>query len=317
MAIIKGTQSNKSIVLQIQNRFGRSKKISTIHLAEKDISQSHAIIEWKNGSWFLQDYSRNGTLVSEKYIHHSSKKLKEGDIIQFGRSESTKFKITDISPPASYLMSLTNPEVIIELRNYHKIYKGKDNDTLIYYSSEMYWKAETISNTIRFEHGKSYQILNQNWVFIENQPLDSTIDTRNIIDDAQFLFTVSEDEEHIGLKISINDMVLDLGERAHHLLLLILAREKLSDAKNPSLTNNFGWMDMDNLVDRISKELNKEVDQYYLNLLIHRFKKQLFGLEPYGYLFSDVIKRKKGKICFAHPFINILKERQPIKNISS
>jgi len=315
MAMIKSILSNEATILQTQSRFGRNKKSSTIHIAENDISQSHAIIEWKNGDWFLQDYSRNGTLISTKYIHYSSTKLKVGDIIQFGRSESTKFKVINLSPPSSYLMSLTNPEVIMELTNYHKIYNDKGNDVLIYYSNEMFWKAETISSTIKFEHGKSYQINDEHWLFIENEPLNNTVDTRNVVNHAQFLFTVSEDEEHIRLKIAINDIELDLGDRAHHHFLLILARKKISDDNNPSLTNNYGWMDVDDLVRQVSKELYKEVDEYYLNLLIHRFRKQLFGLEPYGYLFSDVIKRKKGKICFAHPFFNISKEEQPVEKL--
>ena len=308
MAIIKCIHSNKAIILHTQNRIGRNKKVSTIHIAENDISQSHAVIEWKNGDWYLQDCSRNGTLISKKYFHHASTKLKENDIIQFGRDESTKYQVVNLNPPVSYLVSLSNPETIMELGNFEKITNDENEEILFYYSSDMCWKAETESYSIKFEHEKTYRLNNDNWLFVENEPLDATIDTRNLVDQAEFQFKVSEDEESVQVNITIDGLKLDLGERSHHHLLLILARKRFSDSKEDSLTNNCGWLDVENLVSQLSKELYKTVDEYYINILIHRFRKQLFGLKPYGYLFSEVIERKKGKIRFAHPLFNISQE---------
>ncbi|SED15481.1 FHA domain-containing protein [Tenacibaculum sp. MAR_2009_124] len=310
MAIIKCIHSNKAIILHTQNRIGRNQKVSTIHIAESDISQSHAVIEWKNGDWYLQDCSRNGTLISKKYLHHASTKLKENDIIQFGKDESTKYQIVNLNPPVSYLISLSNPDTIMELGNFEKITDDQNEEILFYYSSNMSWKAETVSYSIEFEHEKKYRLNNEDWLFIENEPLNATVDTRNLVDQAEFQFKISEDEESVHVNIMIDGLELNLGERSHHHLLLILARKRFSDSKEDLPTNNDGWVNVDGLVSQLSKELYKSVDEYYINILIHRFRKQLFGLKPYGYLFSEVIERKKGKIRFAHPLFNISKESQ-------
>ena len=44
-------------------------------------------------------------------------------------------------------------------------------------------------------------------------------------DDLRFLFRVSSDDWHVRLCIEVGDTELDLGERVHHYLLLLLARE--------------------------------------------------------------------------------------------
>ena len=308
MAILKCISSNKEIVLHTQNRIGRNKRISKIHINENDISQSHALIEWKNGDWYLQDFSKNGTLISMKYLHHRLVKLKENDIIQFGMDESTKYQVTNLNPPVSYLVLLSNPEVIMELGNFEKIIDSQNEETLFYYSNNMRWKAETISTTIEFEHEKIYQFNNNDWLFIENEPLNATLDTRNLVDQSEFIFKVSEDEESVNLSIMIDGLKLNLGERRHHYLLLILARKRFSDSKEDLLMNNNGWVNVETLVTQLSKELYKSVDEYYINVLIHRFRKQLFSIKPCGYLFTEVIERKKGKIRFAHPSFKISKE---------
>ena len=64
MATIKNKLTGETIILNAQNTFGRNQKNAITHIPDADVSQSHAIIFWKNAEWQLQDYSRNGTLVN-------------------------------------------------------------------------------------------------------------------------------------------------------------------------------------------------------------------------------------------------------------
>jgi len=66
---------------------------------------------------------------------------------------------------------------------------------------------------------------------------------------------------------------------------------------------------MDDLYEALSKELLKEVDAYYINTLIHRLRKNLINLPPYGFLFANIVERKKGKLRFGLPNFEIEKER--------
>lgn len=310
MATIKNKLSGQVIILNTQNTFGRNKQNSITHIPDMDVSQSHAVIFWQNEEWYIQDYSRNGTLINGEYIHHSTRKLIENTTIQFGKGKLAQWQLIDVKEPTSYLRSLKNPETILELNTCHILPNGKDAEILIYFSKNKKWKAETASSTIEFEHGKTYQLNEEEWQFIDNEPLEDTIDNGNVVDSAHFLFSLSEDEEHVGLKIVVDATELDLGERVHHYLLLMLARKRLCDMNNEDIFNDHGWISIEDLVYQMSKELYKEIDAYYLNLQIHRFRKQLLGIQPYGSLFMDVIERRRGEIRFAHRFFQILKEEK-------
>ncbi|MEW7278831.1 FHA domain-containing protein [Aquimarina sp. 2201CG1-2-11] len=310
MATIKNKLTGETIILNAQNTFGRNQKNAITHIPDADVSQSHAIIFWKNGEWQLQDYSRNGTLVNGEYVHHSTRKMADKAAIQFGKSIATQWEVIDLNPPSSYLKSLTKPDTILELNTCHILPKGDNTDILIYFSKDKYWKAETVSSTIQFEHGQSYELNGDEWEFVENEPLDDTIDNGNVVDSAHFLFNLSTDEEHIRLKIMVDAIELDLGERAHHYLLFLLAKKRAFDKKNEDVYNDQGWMNTDSLLEEMSKELYKEIDVYYLNLQIHRFRKQLLGVKPYGYLFMDVIERRRGEIRFGHELFQISKDEQ-------
>ncbi len=309
MATIKNKLTGKITILNAQNTFGRNPKNAITIIPDSDVSQSHALIFWKNNEWHLQDYSRNGTLINGEYVHHSTRKLDEKVTIQFGKNASTQWEVVDLNPPSSYLRSLSKPDTILELNTCHILPKGDNTDILIYFSKEKYWKAETVSSTIKFEHGKSYELNDDEWEFIENEPLDDTIDNGNVVDSAHFLFTLSTDEEHIRLKIMVDALELDLGERAHHYLLFLLAKKR-QGSQDEARNNDQGWVDIDTLLDEMSKELYKEIDVYYLNLQIHRFRKQVLGVKPYGNLFLDVIERRRGEIRFGHEFFQISKEEQ-------
>ena len=120
---------------------------------------------------------------------------------------------------------------------------------------------------------------------------------------------MSFDEEQIISKIAINDLELDLGNRVFNHLLLYLIREKQKDLSFGVTDTSCGWVYMDDLNKAMSKELLKEVDAYYINTLIHRLRKFLMKLKPYGFLFANIIERKKGQLRFGLSKFEINKER--------
>lgn len=64
-------------------------------------------------------------------------------------------------------------------------------------------------------------------------------------------------------------------------------------------------MDVETLVNKLSKEELKEIDQYNLNTRIRRIRKGLLALQPYGNQFVNIIERKRGAVRFNHTKIHI------------
>ncbi|KZS39013.1 hypothetical protein AWE51_10625 [Aquimarina aggregata] len=314
MAIIKNNQTEEIVYLNTQHTFGRNRHIANTHISEKDISQSHALISWKGSDWYIQDHSRNGTLVNGEYINHATVKLSKGCRIQFGEHESTQWEMINLDSPSSYLKSIQNTSNIIELTSCHA-FPNEEKPEILIYPEDTTWKFEQAGVAVDLAQNKTYSIDGEEYVFVENQVLEDTMDNGHVVNNAYFQFTLSSDEEHIHIKIITQNLELDLGERVHNYILLALARKRLADVNANHVMGDQGWMSIDDLLADMSKEFGKELDTYYLNLKIYRLRKLLIETKPYGYLFSNIIERRYGEVRFAHPYFQIIKEEACIGEV--
>ncbi|WP_108867521.1 FHA domain-containing protein [Aquimarina aquimarini] len=315
MAIIKNNLLGKSIMLNVQHTFGRNKYNVCTYIPDNDVSSSHATIFWKNDCWFIHDHSRNGTLINGKQVVHTTIPLNEGDTIQYGQNQTTKWKFIDSDIPTGYLQSVADKDKTLTLPFTDDVFISNDTEMTFYCTKERQWKAEKGGKTIDLIHGVTLYLNNEKWVFIENSKIDETLDYGFIIDQAYFLITLSADEEHIQISIIINELELNLGERVHNYLVLALVRKKIEDITLGRSDKDKGWFSIEELCANISKEFNKEVDEYALNVQVCRLRQQLVKLEPYGYLFSDIIERRSKEIRFAHPYFRIQKEEKLISEV--
>ncbi len=314
MAIIKNNQTGEIVYLNTQHTFGRNRNIANTYLSGQDVSQSHALISWRGSDWYLQDYSRNGTLVNGEYINNTTVKLAKGNAIQFGEQESSLWKLIDVGSPSSYLRPLDMNDEIIELSSCYAFPNEEKPEALIYPEDDV-WKIEKHGRPVALVHDHTYTINDKEYVFVENNVLEDTMDNGHIVNNAYYQFTLSSDEEHIHIKIVTQNQEVDLGERVHNYMLLALVRKKLQDSQNGLVDIDQGWMAIEDLLDDMSKEFRKELDVYYLNLKIYRLRKLLIETKPYGYLFSNIIERRSGEIRFAHPFFKIIKEEACIGEV--
>lgn len=299
------------MLLNAWHLFGRLKGTTHTWIASEDISRVHASIAWQDGQWSLCDQSRNGTIVEGNYIQHDRTKLVVGDQIKFGKRSITHWEMVSDSPPASYLESLQDKSKVIALTANPGIPNPEDDGVSFYYA-DCKWTMERQSIREDLQHGQVLQLQNENWRFVENEALDVTQNYVALSHSAVFKFSLSADEERIGVKIELNQLELDLGERVYHYLLLALARKRLVDVQHNYASGDQGWVATHDLIRDLSREMRREVDGYYLNVQIFRLRKQLCETEPMGYVFSNVIERRRGEIRFAAPQFKIFKEGQCI-----
>jgi len=314
MAVIKNLLTGELVFLQSQHAFGRNKLTNNTALEEQDVSKSHATINWNDGGWYLHDHSRNGTLIGKDYVHQTSLVISKGEVIQFGKGENTRWQVLDLSPPVSYLKCLDTPKYCLPDQT-ESDWNTEIPDISIFYGSNGNWQLETKEHTYLLENGTTIDLNDEKWCYVENEAINDTIDNHQLVRKAYFQFELTPDEERIFLMLYINELKYDIGERTFNHLLLALARIRLEDAEDAVAYEEQGWVSMDKLAKMISKEIMKDVDQYYLNVQIHRLRKQLINLKPFGYLLSGIIERRLGEIRFAHHYFQILKENKVIGEV--
>lgn len=314
MGAIRNLNTGEIIVLNTYHQFGRGVRNQTV-INDSCISRSHATIRWDESEWQIIDYSKNGTVIDGKYIYHCTIKLKIGTKIQFGKKDSEVWEFIDDKHPRSYLKSLRNQNRYFELASLN-IFPNDERPEVLFYKTNMAnWEVDVEGEIIELKNGNKYVFGDEEWLFVENEFIESTTDFLSLVNQSYFSFSVSEDEEDVGVRIIVNDLQLDLGVRVYNHVLLKLVRKILEDDKEGVEYSRHGWVSMVEMTEYLSKELLHDIDEYYLNIQIYRLRKKIMELKPYGYLFSHVIERKRGELRFNHPYFEIIKGNNAIRQM--
>lgn len=109
---------------------------------------------------------------------------------------------------------------------------------------------------------------------------------------ATFRFLVSQDEEHVRLELSVDGSVVDLGERAHHQTLLLLARERRGDERQGVIASEAGWRDVVLLGAMLG------IDTQHINTHLFRAQRQLSAASRQLATGLDLVERRRGQVRF-------------------
>jgi hypothetical protein len=313
MAIIRNATTKETVFLNSKHVFGRSKTSST-PLSQTGLAPEHATIYWKNWSWYMKDHSNGGTLLNSKIISGEDVKLLNGNKIQFGSKDADIWEVINLLQPSSYLISLTHKNKALELRSCCTINDEKQEVSFCQ-SEDDKWLIKKDGAVTHLRNGQIIRINNEKWQFVENDILVNTSVVKTS-DPVQFIFNLSIDEEYVNIKIAGGLAEFDMGYHCYNYVLLALARKRLDDYNNNYSRNDQGWMSIDDLLDDVQKEVCKTIDTYYLNLQIHRLRKQLSEISfNNNSQFANVIERRKGEIRFAHQYLKIIKDRKVVGEI--
>ena len=311
MALLKNRVAGDLQVVNTIHTIGRSIKNNT-YLSYSDISKIHATIFWENNEWYIKDHSRNGTLVDQRVVHHAIIKLEKDCEIQFGEENETIWTLVSIGAPNSYFVEEhAEPCKYIELSEDSLTYPNLENPLVSFYRSHvMTWMMDDGETTTELYNENRYTIDNREWIFVENDPLEDTMDQLEVMRTARLDYHLSADEENVGIHIIVNDLKMYMGDQIHNHVLLLLARKMQEDTQNKICKEDKGWVYTPLLLDNLSKELLQEIDTNYFNIMVHRIRSSFKQLKPYGYLFTNIIERKRGKLRLNYSNIRIIKEDQ-------
>lgn len=301
MAIMENLLTGEKIFLKSHHVFGRNREKADTEIKNKDISQIHAAIRWDGWEWMLTDFSRNGIWIDgNRLTPGKNTGLKEGNVIRFSNAEEATWKLIDQKPPVTILLPLQGQSPIIELDRFHAIPDDASPDISIYISHTGQWVYENENGAFPLNNGDIVHHTLGAWRFFCAEPVDVTL-LRQDAKDIRYCFHVSNDEEHVVVKLQQGEDTIDLGERVHHYMLLTLARQRLKDAKNGLDQESQGWIEMDRMAEMLG------LGPCHLNIQIFRVRKQVLIALPKQLSLHQVVERRVGGLRFGHFDFQILR----------
>ncbi|WP_299490578.1 FHA domain-containing protein [uncultured Shewanella sp.] len=303
MATMFNQATGHSVLLQPQHIVGRHPTSAT-QLTNLEASRTHAVVIWNGEEWILQDTSTNGTFVNTQRLEKGSKvSLSQGDNIQFGHVNADIWFIKELSPPKSVLLPITLGLETIHLNTITVLPSEDLPEVSIYPSSQGQWLCETDNGTIVLKTGDHVGTAEFQWRFVDaTASIETNILTDKqpmLFDDIRLVFDVSQNEEHVSVTLLLDETPIDLGERNHHYVLLLLARKSLEDGQLGVSLSERGWLDKALLCHMLGQSEN------HMNIHIYRFRKQLSARYPDAEQLSTLIERRSGEIRFSPIAIDI------------
>lgn len=276
MAVLaKHPEGTRSIVLS-PHLVGRS-RLANLRMAEPTVSGEHAVLRWIGREWELHDLgSRNGTIVDGRRLAPGERTvLGRGSRIAFGQPDNV-WELVDESAPTAVAIASTGDEV--GARNHLLALPGEDNpEVVVYRNAAGDWVTERAGETTRVKDGVSLQVGELSYVLRLPDLFTATWDNAApapALAGMTLRFAVSSDEEYVALSARSSTGTIDLGSRAHHAVLLTLARSRLEDRATRGGGNGLpesaeGWVYQDELAEKLA------IDETHLNVAVFRCRRQL------------------------------------------
>lgn len=262
-------------MLRAEHLVGRSTR-SDLCINADHISAQHAAIRWNGEKWEVRDLgSRNGTRVNGVPLAQSQAEvLQQGSKLSFG-SETEMWELVDASPPAVMAVSLETEAVVLPDGDILAIPSSSSPEIVLFRGEQATWEREEVDGSFVTVRDQDRLVTrNGRWQFCCPHVVarTSSLADRPNLTSIGLELRVSLDEEHVEATVLMQDRRLSLGARAHHYLLLTLARHRLEDQGLGHPPSACGWIYVEDLLAalRISPE--------QLNLDVFRIRQQFGSL---------------------------------------
>jgi hypothetical protein len=265
--------------LEAEHLIGRS-PLAVLRIDESYVSAQHALICWTGSSWELKDLgSRNGTLLNEVAIKPAQATgLMQGSRVSFG-SEAQTWELIDASPPRAMVVPLDQPtEPLFIEGDMLALPSPSDPRDTVFRASDGAWHLEREDRIVALESHFVFESSGRHYRFScpdvtpdtsaagGRDPTDPDLDSLRVV------FRVSRDEEHVEVVVERRGESIELGSRVHNYPLLLLARQRLSDAANGMPERSCGWVYLEEFVRSL------KVTPERVNMDVYRIRRQFAAL---------------------------------------
>ncbi|MBK7537154.1 MAG: FHA domain-containing protein [Myxococcales bacterium] len=284
MAVLVKQSDGTRATLLSRHMVGRS-RLADLRMSEPTVSGEHAVISWTGREWRLHDLgSRNGTSLDGRRLTAGERVLlARGSLITFGQDDNA-WVMTDDDEPALLALPADGGEPLVARNELLALPSDDDPVAEVYRNALGEWVLEHAGETTRIADHHVVRVGERELVLRVPDVIATTWDSSvpsPHLSGLTLRFSVSLDEEYVALTARSAHRDLDLGARAHHAVLLALARSRLEDQKTTppassspgrlgtSPESAHGWVYLDDL----ARELG--LDEQHLNVAIFRSRRQL------------------------------------------
>ena len=253
---------------------GRSRSCDLVSRG-RDVSSRHALLEWNGADWLVRDLgSRNGTSLDGRRLDVGAQAVVvAGARLVFGR-EDEAWVLDDAAPPRLMAVEVNADRQRIAEGGY-LVLPGPDAPEHAVYRADGAWVTEQ-QGSVRPVEDREILVLADGVPWRLHLP-DAEPGTWQ--DDPSALalgrlrlqLAYSRDEEYVEAVARCGEQHLDLGARAHHYLLLLLARRRLADQAARMPEGEQGWIRQDELLEMLRTTDN------HIYIMIHRARTALAG----------------------------------------
>ncbi len=232
------------------------------------MSARHALLAWTGADWQLRDLgSRNGTMLDGRRLDVGTPAVVvAGARVVFGR-EDEAWVVADAAPPRLMAVDVNGDRQRVADGDFLVLPDPDAPDQVVYRDGEA-WVTEQ-RGSVRPVEDRAILVLPDGAPWRLHLP-DAEPGTWQPDPSALPLarmhlhIAYSRDEEYVEITARCGERHLDLGARAHHYLLLLLARRRLADQAAHVPEREQGWIRQDELADRLRTTDN------HIYIMIHR-----------------------------------------------
>lgn len=247
-----------------------------VRIADKQVSTAHALLRYVGSAgWEVRDLgSRNGTWLGDRRLLAGEQlNVPAGAALRFG-SLAQEWVLVDAGAPGPAALRLDDEAVRVASGGLLLLPDAEEPEVAISHEPEG-WLLEADTGARPAVDGESIVAGGKSWrVHLPPRGDDAFASAtlrpgERIAEPIHLRIAVSQDEEHVDVFLSTGGPETQLRSRVHHLLLLLLARERLADAERGLPLPEQGWMYNDVACSHL------DIGSPALNLHILRLRQQL------------------------------------------
>jgi len=266
------------------HRVGRAPGLDLV-LDDDGVSREQATLAWTASGWALRDLgSRNGTwLGGTRVPSGEDQPLQQGDRLGFGGAEG-RWILESADAPVAFARAASGGEVAAE-EDLLLLPSAEDPRAVVRRDAEGRWIFDDGGEVRPVADGAQVSVGDETLLLRLPTALPTTSGglAADQLADATLQLAVDEDEARVQAWLFSSGRGQDLGVRAHHRLLLTLARERTRALRRGEPEPEVGWVRLEDVATHLGLTLNA------FHVQLHRLRAQLAGLEPAA---SQLIERR-------------------------
>lgn len=268
MGILKDS-SGRQFPLGHQHLVGRSRAMHLV-VPSAEVSAQHLVLSWSGTGWAARDLgSRNGTLLDGRRLNPGvPEPLTRGAVLELG-GQGQRYTLADDGPPSPY--AECGDVVAIGQDDLLAVPSPEEPLAVVMFDRELGWVLSMGERVTPIRDGAEVQVGGATWHIHLPEAVDPTAESRPVRstgEEVALRFRVSRDEEYVELHVTTGGTTHALPPRAHHYVLLTLARARIADEAMPE--GERGWRYTSDLL----RALRMSDNQLYVSL--HRARRE-FG----------------------------------------